>query len=60
MALNPYCDAVGIPYNEKDDPIYRNAALVDWMKEVPEMKGWTTYELVLFVDWLWRNNLKVK
>lgn len=58
-ALDAYCKAVGISFNPKNDPIYRNVELVSWMKEVPQMEGWTTYHLMLFCDWLWRNGLSI-
>lgn len=58
-ALYPYCDAVGIACDKRKDSIYWNAALVEWMKEVPEMEGWTTHQLMLFLEWLHRGKIKI-
>ena len=58
--LNGYCDSVGIPYDTDDEPVYRNLALVEYKNSIEELSGLTNFEAMLFYDWLWRCNIKVR
>lgn len=55
--LNEYCNHIGLPYNPKEEPIYRNLALKSWANNNPITKDWTTCEIMSFADWLWRKNI---
>lgn len=57
--LNGYCDAISMPYDPKEEPIYRNVALVNWKKSVPQMSDWNNEELMGFLDQMWRNHVKI-
>lgn len=58
--LNGYCDSVGIHYDDSDELIYRNIALVDYKNSVDELENLTNFEAMRFFDWLWRNGYKIK
>lgn len=58
--LNGYCDSIGIHYNDSDELIYRNLALVDYKNTIDELAGLTNFEAMRFFDWLWRRGLVIE
>lgn len=58
-ALDAYCKAVNMSFDEKEDPIYRNVRLVELLRKIPEISDWSTRDLMAFCDWLWRKGLNI-
>ncbi len=54
--LDEYCSRVGIRFDPREEPIYRNVALRDFMREHPKMKNWNNSVMMGFCDWLWRSD----
>ena len=57
VALNAYCDHIGLVFNENEEMIYRNLALKRFMEMNPKTSEWSTVKMMRFMDWLWRHNL---
>lgn len=53
--LNNYCDVVGISYQSKDEPIYRNMELVKFKKSTKQLKEWSNFELMMMLGWMLDN-----
>ena len=56
-AIDKCLESVSIPF-EKDTPmVYKNLALVEWKKTVPELADWSNQMVLDFCFWLNRKNI---
>ena len=59
IALNAYCNCLGIPYDAKDEMVIRNRDAVNWKESVPELEQWDNVKFMLFCDWLWTSDRSI-
>lgn len=57
-ALEGYCNAVGVPYNNEDEMIYGIISLREWKESAPYINRWSNAMMMAFCDWLWNNEKK--
>lgn len=51
-AMNKCLKSVSIPFEEKEPMVYKNLALVEWKKTVPELADWSNQMVLDFCLWL--------
>lgn len=56
--LDEYCKIAGITFTNNEDMIYRNIALMEWKKTSYPFCKWSNALVMMFCDWVWRENKK--